>query len=293
LPITADLPLFVALERDLFRQEGIRIEAIRFGDANQAMNALIARQIDGAIMIGYSTLLTIFEQDADTFRIVQSAAETEDHFTARILVPRMSTVNTIPELRGKSIGTYSGATQRLNLLLILSRFFEKPEEAVQIVQVDASLQLASLASNRFDALFTIDPQATTAIHTGVARSIADSPRARYIVNPFPTAATVFSTELIESRPDTAGKLLRAFEVATMWAIDNPREAMLIVASPRYTELSEEIALASGSYSWWSLGQERVDSVQALADVMADHKLLPRRVNAVAMFADRAALGRNR
>lgn len=289
LPITADVALFTALERGYFENQGIVVEPIRFSDANQAMNALIAGQIDGAIMIGYSTLLSINSKSPDLFRIVQSGVETEEKYTSRILVPPDSAVQSLEQLKGRSIGTYSGATQRLNLILILSRVFANPEKDVQIVQVESNLQLPSLSAGRFDALFTIDPQATIAIQKGIGRSICDSPRAKYIVKPFPTCATVFSQALLHDRPETAARTLKALYEATAWAVANPLEAARITANPKYTEVSEDTAVACGTYEWWNLGQEQLEPVQQLADIMHKEGLLTDSVSVSALFADPSVL----
>jgi NitT/TauT family transport system substrate-binding protein len=291
LPITADVALFVALEKGLFDREGVKVEAIRFSDANQAMNALIGGQIDGAIMIGYSTLLTVASKSPDTFRVVQSGVETEQKFTARIIVPKNSSIQRVEDLNGKSVGTYSGLTQRLNLLLILSHFFPKPEEAVQIVQVESNLQLPSFTSGRFDALFTIDPFATIAIQKDLGRSISDSPRAKYIVNPFPTCATVYSKTFLESRPSEAAKMLKALEDATDLAVQNPTEGARISGNEKYTDVSPEIAQACGTYEWWNLGQENIEAVQKLSDIMLRDGVFKTPVRAAALFADPTLLGR--
>ena len=289
LPITADISFFVGLERGYFRQEGLEVEAVRFTSANQAMNALISGHIDGAIMIGYSTLITIYSKNTDVCRIVQSGVETEDKFTARILVPPDSPVQKVEELKGMTIGTYSGATQKLNLLLVLSHFFETPHQDVSIVQVESNLQLPSLSSGRFDALFTIDPYATVAIEQNLGRSICDSPRAKYIVNPFPTCATVLSTEFLESHTGEATKVVAALQAATEWAVANTKEAAIIIANPKYTDVSEEIALKAGTYEWWNLGEHVLDPIQELADIMYEKGLIDSEVSVEGMFADTSVL----
>lgn len=284
LPITADVSFFVALEKGFFKKEKVSIEPVRFTSSNQAMDSLLTGRIDGAIMIGYSTLFTIFSKSPDSFRIVQSGVETKDKFTAKIIVPKNSDVEKIEDLKGKKIGTYSGLTQRLNLLLVLSHFFEKPEEAVEIIQVESNLQVPSLAANRFDALFTIDPHATVAIQKGIGRSICDSPRAKYIVNPFPTCATVLSTSLINQKPKVAKKIIKALDAASEWAVKNPTEASLVISNEKYTSVSPEIALACGTYEWWKLGEEDFKAVEKLTKIMRDNDLLEKNINIRDMYA---------
>lgn len=283
LPITADVSLFVALEKGLFQKEGVKVEAIRFINANDAMNPILTKKTDGAVMIGYSTLFTIFARDDSVFRIVQSGAETKNKFTSRILVPINSPITKMEDLQDKSIGTYSGITQRLNLDLILEKVFEKRQPAVRVDQVESNLQVPSLAAGQFDALFTIDPYATVAIKKGVARSICDGPRAEFIVNPFPTCATVFSMSLIKNRPTQARKVLKALTDGLDWAENHHDSASAIVA--KYTDVDPEIALACGTYLWWKSGGENIDAIKTLAEIMYKRGILERPVKVERMFAD--------
>ena len=283
LPISAGLSFFVAQEQEMFSP--LHIEATRYPDANQAMNAMVAGKADVAIMIGYSTLFVLHARSADLFRIVQSGVETEKTYTSRILVLRESSIQSIADLRRKKIGTYAGSTQRLNLLLILAKYFNDPERDVEIVQVDTSLQLPSLAARRFDALFTIDPHATIGLQTSLARSIDESPRAKYIVNPFPTCATVFSKSFLDNRPEEARRVLGALENATKWATENAIDAAILSANPKYTDVPSDVAPKCGTYTWWRRGQEDLVAVQTLADLMHKHQVLSVPIRVSEMFAD--------
>ena len=285
LPITADVSFFVAIEKAFFEKENIKIKPIKFTSSNQAMDALLSGRISGAIMIGYSTLFTIFSKSPESFKIIQSGVETKDKFTSRIIVPLDSDIMNIKDLKGKSIGTYSGLTQRLNLLLILSNFFEEPEKVIKIIQVESNLQIPSFYARRFDALFTIDPFATIAIHKKIGKSIVDSPRAKYIVNPFPTCATVLSTDFINTNPELAKKIKRILDTATNWAEINHEEASLIISSEKYTNIPNEIALKCGTYEWWMIGEENIYAVQKLEDIMFEHKILDKKIDVKKMFAE--------
>jgi NitT/TauT family transport system substrate-binding protein len=281
LPITASEGLFVASERGFFKQEGLSVELTRYESPNDAMNALLSSKVDVAHMIGYSTLITVWSKSPDSYHIVLSGVEDTATFTSRILVRNESDIQALQGLVGRTVGTYSGLTQRLNLTLALQGALGAESSSVEIVQLDPKMQIPALVSGRIDGLFTIDPYATVGIRRGVARSICDSPRARFIVDPFPTCATAVSSRL---STEVGRRLTSALWAATQWATANPGSAAALMAEARFAAIPEDLAQACGRYRWWQEGQEDVAAIQKLADLMLEHKLLDRAVDVRGMLA---------
>jgi ABC-type nitrate/sulfonate/bicarbonate transport system substrate-binding protein len=267
-------------------QEGVEVQGLRFANANQAMDAFLSGDIDVVSVVGYSTLLPLFEKDQDSFRVVQTYVETKDKPVSRILVMNGSPIRKIEDLAGKKIGTYNGLTQKVNVQLILAHVFEKPED-VEFIQVDESLQIPSLVSGRFDALFAIEPITTIAMEKEGAQSISDSPRTTYILDPFPAAATVFSTEFMQEQPLLASRTLKAFEAAAGWIGENPTEAALTAARPEYTQLDAEIAGNCSLYDTWNLGEEDRTVIQEFSDILTEEGVLTAPLAVDGLFAERA------
>jgi NitT/TauT family transport system substrate-binding protein len=282
LPISASVIFFVAMENGYFDDEGIQIEPIRMGSANQAIDALLTNRADAGIMLGFTTLLTVAEKQPEIFRITQSAFETSEKYTSKILVHKDSEYLTINQLAGKKIATYTGLTQRMNLELILDKALGSRSGA-EIVQVEQNLQVAGLESKQFDALFTIDPYTTTAIVNGSARSIVDSPRYKYIIQPFPTAANVLALNLLKSKPDTAKAFNNAMGKALEWTNKNPREAALIAGKEEYAAMPENISSQAGTYEWFATGPHNIDAVASLAKLMKANNLLTGEIDIKRMY----------
>ena len=57
LPLTANLPLFVALEKGYFERNGIKVNAIEATSPNDIITALVAGKVDFAAVLAYSLLL--------------------------------------------------------------------------------------------------------------------------------------------------------------------------------------------------------------------------------------------
>jgi len=286
LPITADIPLFVAIEKGYYKKYGIEVEPIKFASANEAMDALMAGRSDSSIMIGFSTLFSIYEKDSTQFKIYQSAAETADKFTCRLLVRKDSDISSIPQLKGKKIGTYSGLTQLLNLKSVLEKFLD-PDKDVTIIQVETKIQLQAFAAGQFYALFTIDPYSTIALENGTAKVLVDNPRFKYILSPFPTCASVFSNEFLRKYPRLAKGIILAENEAVDFIEANPSESAKLVS--KYTPVEEGIALKCGTYEWWKLGNEDKAVVQKLSDIFVSQGALKNKINSSDMFVSEKVL----
>lgn len=280
MPFASDLPLFVAIENGYFAEARIKPQLVRFQAANENMNALLTGKLDFTGMIGLPTLFTIFEKDSTSFRMFLPAAETERRYASFILVRPGLDADSLADLRGKRIGTYSGTTQLLNLRSILQSTMD-PEKDVTIIQVQAPLQLSALESGQFDALYTIEPYATTAIRKGIARVLVDNPRCRYILCPFPVIASTVRMEFARSQPDVTRRVIAALVRGMDFARQHEPEARRMLE--KYADVDSTVAAEMGLYEWWGENEADHAAVQQLADLFLKQEVLKMRINTKRMF----------
>lgn len=210
--ISANLPLFVALQRGYFQDHGVKVEPIVTGRTEEQVNALLKGDIDAAGASGFSYLFLVERQEPGKLKIVLPLVEDDRHFSNYLLVGAGSTARTPRDLVGKTVGTYSGSAQRVYLDLVIEALDLRNKVAIK--QVEKDLQLQTLASGGFDALFTIDPYGTLAQVRGIGRILVANPRGRYLMSPFPVAAFVFSSRFVKERPTIADGTYKALAKAT-------------------------------------------------------------------------------
>jgi NitT/TauT family transport system substrate-binding protein len=288
LPFASDLALFVANEKGYFRDEGIRVELVRFQSANDNLNALLARRIEISGMLGFPTLFAAFEKDMTGFRTFLGTAETESNWASAIIVRTDSTIHSIADLNGKTIGTYSGTTQLLNLKSILSHSLN-PDRDVTIRQFDSSLQLAALESGQVDALFTIEPAIATAVSNGSSRILVDNPRNRYIMRPFPVTACAVSTEFHVKHPRTVEAVYKALVRATNDIRNDPASARVLLS--KYTDLELGLVGKVGLYHWWLPDEVDYPAIQRLSEIFVEQGLLQKAIETRQMFVDPLAVSK--
>lgn len=277
LEFSSNLPLFVALEKGFFKELGVKVEPVKLVSSNEAFNALLSGSLDGTVGNGLSTIYAIWQNSPGKFKIYLPCVETKDHFVSYLLVRQDSPITDVHELKGKKVGTYTGTSQLMYLKLFLEKFMD-PDKDVSIIQVDPNLQAGALAAGQFDALFTLEPYSTVALSKGIAKSLIDNPRVKYLLDPFPSGANSFSLDFLNRHSDLSIKIYDAFVKASKFILDNENESKEILT--KYTPLDEKSAQLSNVYEWFPLENESIylPSLKALSDMMFKFGLLDKAVD---------------
>ncbi len=277
----AGLPYLVAIEKGYFEQEGISAEYIPFASGKTVGDALTTGQIDMGLM-SYTQLFAIESRTPGTFKGALMVGDTLEQGTIPLLVPINSTITNISQLTGKKVGIAS-ATVLPTVKIILSKFFDINQ--TQIETIDTSLQVEALAGGQLDALFATEPQATIAIEAGIARVLETSPRAKYIMDPFPAGpAIAFKTEYATAHETNVGKIIAALNRATEYIKTNKTDSRRIMADK--LKLKQNVAQKTTLYHYYKqseLTQEVKQKVQELADILHREGQLDKQINTTNLF----------
>jgi NitT/TauT family transport system substrate-binding protein len=280
IPFTSSFQLFVALEKGYFADEGLEVEAQRCANSNVALNALMSGEVQGSVGNGLTTVLPIEQSSPGSLKIYHLCLETREKYTSNVLVRPDAPFKTIADLKGHSIGTYTGATQRHNLYLLLQKFMD-PEHDIKIIQVESALQIQAFDAGQFEALFTIEPQSSIVIDHNVGRVLESNVRVKYILDPFPAAANSFRADYVRKNPETAAKVVRALDRAIMYIREHESEARQLLL--KYLPMEPKIASKCGIYEWWRIDEGDITAVQRLADLMTQMGELDSQINVYSLF----------
>ncbi len=287
LPLTANLPLFVALDQGYFEERGLKVEAIEATSPNDIMTGLVAGEVDFAAVLAYSLLLPASQRFPGAFQLFSGCEETPHHFTSSIVTALDSPIESIQDLRGKKIGVYTGLVQ-INFLRAILAGAGIPESEVEIVQISPRLQLQGLLSGDYDALSSTEPTVNIGLARGLVKVIAENPRVRYILNPFPSTAAPIATRLLEEDPLAAANVVIALEKAIDFIRSNPDEAKrsLMNYTPIPEELGAEVLNSLKLFRYTKLGEENRLNVQRFADFLSDAGIMEGRIEDVnTLFGD--------
>lgn len=264
VPYSSSLPALVANEAGIFKSKKLNVQLERFETSNEGIIALTQGHISGLMGIGFPSLLAIEVKTPGTFKMIWYVIEDDKKSVNALLVPIKSEITTIDQLRNKTVGTFSGATQLLNLQAIFKTALGDANAAM-ITQVSPNLQLQALQNGDVTALFTIEPYVTMAIMKGIGRVLIENPRCKYIINPFPGGGGVLSTAFITKNPKEAGLLRDALNEAINRIESDESSAKALL--PKYIPVEEEVAVKTKLYGWWTSSQVNLQDLQNMANLL--------------------------
>lgn len=280
-PVSGDLAFFVAIEKGFFKEEGLNVEAVKFAESKEAMDAMLTGRADAVAPMGFTTIFAVEQNQPGLLKICIPGGEAEGHIVSHLIVRNDSSITSIEDLKGKKIGTYAGTAHRMWLELLLKRLNLDPKKDVTIVQVAPNLLVLALMAGQYDALYATEPYTTTALIKGMARSLIDNPRSKYIINPFPSGAFVFTAKFWQEKPKIAKKIYRAMRRGVEFMEAHELEAKMFL--PKYTPIEEAVAKASDVHAAYAINDTTINAIQQLADMLFEYKLLEHKVDVKKML----------
>jgi NitT/TauT family transport system substrate-binding protein len=286
MPITANLPLFVAIEQGYFKQNGLSVEASEASSPNDIVAALVSGKIDFAPVLAYNIIFSSALQYPDTFKLFSSTEETKTNYTASIIAKKDSSINSYQDLRGKKIGVYGGLVQTNFLKAILTGMKINLDE-VKIIEINPKLQIQGLLAGEYDALSTTEPTSNIALLSGQTKLVSGNPRTEYIMSPFPSTAAVLSTKFINENKTTALAVVQSLNQAIDFINNNPTEAKkaMLKYTPIPADSAEKVLADLKLFHYTKLGEENRAQIQKFADHLYDNKLLKAKLNISPLFGD--------
>jgi NitT/TauT family transport system substrate-binding protein len=287
LPITAYLPLYVALERGYFERFGVKVEAKEANSPNDVVTALASGELDFATALAYTILFPAANRFPGAFRLYSSSEETSRQFTSSIISKQGSPLKSYADLRGRRIGVYQGLVQVVFLKAMLHGMGIDPKD-VKIVEISPRLQIQGLVAGEYDALSSTEPTVNVARLQGVAQIVAEIPRTRFIMRPFPSTAAAVSTRFEQRDPEAARGVVAALDLAIEFIRREPETAKSYL--PKYTPipagLQAQVLADLKLFRYNKLGEENRLNVQRFADYLFETRLIDKRIADVnALFGD--------
>lgn len=265
LPIVASLPIFVAAEKQIFQEQGIRAELVPFNDSNTMLNALVAGQIDVLPAVSLVPILHLEVQYPGTVRLFSHSRMRPSNAFDALITREEAQVRSVRDLSGKRIGVFPGTSARNMLKVFLAREGVDTSR-VQFVQLPPPAQLASLSSGSIDALFTYEPVTTAAELEGGFRVISGSVYAS-LLTPNPIGSSVVSRRYERNAPEASARVIKAIDEAVLYMRANPTEAASLLT--KWASLPPPIA-SRVHFVDVTVGEELdMRNLQAFADLLRD------------------------
>ena len=238
LPLSPALPLFVALEHDLFNEQNISVVPVKYQNGALMAEDVITGRIAAACPGPADVYLSKEMESSGCFKIYLQTAYTPTNFIYSILVRKDSGIRKLEDLHGKKIGVFPGVTNKLLLeILFRQKFRWKPDDDVRVQGISASLQLDALETKEYDAICPLEPIGAIGIFRTNIKMIDRGPIERGVLNPLYITLHAVSTKAIKENPEEIMKFIMAMEKAVDLIRDD--EQAMRVLLPKYTSLTLE------------------------------------------------------
>jgi NitT/TauT family transport system substrate-binding protein len=209
-----DYTLLVAQEKGLFEKYGVEVEPVYYEFFSKTYSSLASGQIDGALIAAGDTI------NIDRSARMKVVGVSDDGGADAIVVN--SEINSIQELKGKTVGVLLGTQYELMFTEML-RSVNMNAGDVTFVGIEPENASDALKKGQVQAVYTWEPHLSEALSNG-NKIIYPKEKTRL----FPDMI-VFSNSIVTQRPEDIRAFLQAWFAAVEYRLQNPQETQAIAA----------------------------------------------------------------
>ena len=210
LPSDHDTALFVAQEKKMFEDQGLTVELTQFNNGGDLMTAMASGDID----IGYAGITPVMSSISQGVPVkVVSGAQIEG---SSIVAGKNSGINTVADLKGKTVATPGEATIQNMLLTSALTQAGVSTSDVEFTTMKAAQMTDALKAGQVDAMIIWEPYASIAVKNGDGKLVETSGE---IIPGHPCCCVVAREDFIKNHPEELKKVLAAHENATAFTED--------------------------------------------------------------------------
>jgi NitT/TauT family transport system substrate-binding protein len=173
LKLTSSAPLFIAMEKGFFKEEGIEANAKWFEAAQPIAVATASGSVDVGATGITASLYNMVAEGQKLLIVADKGREQKGYSSSALLVHKDSPVTSIKDLKGKKIGiTQTGSTfhYMAGRLLEKSGLTLADVELVPLGKVSAMME--TLKSKQVDAVLLNEPNITAVVKEGYGKVIS-------------------------------------------------------------------------------------------------------------------------
>ena len=276
LPIVDVAPIQVAQDEGLFEAEGLTVATEVMQGGAAAIPALVSGDLD----IAFGAWPSFFQANAEglDLKAVAAGVGATEGFTLIQALPDSDLEGAPADLAGRTVAV--NTLNNLGELAVRSAVQDAggDPQAVELVEIPFPDMVAALERGDVDAIWGVEPTATTARNQLDAVTVVDS----YVgaMEGFPVAGFQSTAQFTDANPNTVAAFQRAITAASEMIAEDEQVARDAIQS--YTELPEEVIAEVTLPEFVS--ELSTEDLQRVADYMNEFGILDQQVDAATMVA---------
>jgi NitT/TauT family transport system substrate-binding protein len=255
-----DYTLLVAKEKGFFEEYGVQVEPVYYDVLSNTYPDLASGQIDGAL-IAVGDVINV--NHSTPMKVV--AVQDDGGDDAVVVGPE---INSVEDLKGKTIGTVVGSQYELTIVKMLQSANMGTGD-VTIVSMNPEDTVSALANGQVQAADTWEPYLSKALSSGY-RTIYPQEQ----LHLFPDLI-VFQKSIVDERPDDVRAFLKAWFKAVEYRLQHEGEARDIAA--KYLGISPEEVKPDNNLRMFTLDDNKLlfdikkpNSVYSTSKITSDY-----------------------
>jgi NitT/TauT family transport system substrate-binding protein len=239
------IPVYVAQEKNYFKDAGLDVELVKFEAPNLFVDAMVGGQIDLSAPSLATGIMSIVESKTPGKFQIFGANYTDINNPADvIIVPKDSTATSFGDLKGKTCGTIPGPQFKTIFTKLAKDAGLKAAESgkegdVFYKEFPVTELVASLGSKAVDCVVGLEPAGTVAISKGIGKTLGISPYSSSFGGKWYGGISAVNTSFVAKNPVTTTKAVKAIDRAITEIQKDPILARQYL--PKYLGVPAEVA----------------------------------------------------
>ncbi|HUC93451.1 MAG TPA: ABC transporter substrate-binding protein [Paenibacillus sp.] len=228
--------VFVADAKDMFEEQGVKVELKQFAGPTEAVQALLSGEVDAALTtLDTAVMLKGAENKADPLKLID-ATDLSNGADGIVADP---SIDTLTDLKGKTVAATVGAVNHFLLLNALESV-GLSESDIKLTNMSPDTIGSAFLAKRVDAAVIWEPFLSEAKAGGgkLLFSSADVPE--LIID-----GMVTTQRMIDEYPEELRKIVDAIESGTNYFHEYPDKGAEIAAKAMDTLVEQVAAMAQG------------------------------------------------
>jgi NitT/TauT family transport system substrate-binding protein len=244
LATISNAPVYIAVEKGFFREQGIITEISNFASAAKQVPALVAGELEVSVGSASAGLFNAVAQQAP-FRIVADKGQTREGFGFSLLTVRKDLVDsgqvkTFRDLKGKKIAILAKGNIQHYLVGKMAEEVGLTINDVDLTFLDAPNQVTAFETKAIDAAYAVEPWPARFAERGVAVRFRTPDQVKGL-GPVQIGVIIYSGKFIKERKAVAQRWMNAYlKAAELFHKNGTKDPEIAAILEKYTKVPAKV-----------------------------------------------------
>ncbi len=244
LATISNAPVYIAMEKGFFKEQGIVTEISNFASAAKQVPALVAGELEVSVGSASAGLFNAVAQQAP-FRIVADKGQTREGFGFSLLTVRKDLVDsgqvkTFRDLKGKKIAILAKGNIQHYLVGKMAEEVGLTINDVDLTFLDAPNQVTAFETKAIDAAYAVEPWPARFAERGVAVRFRTPDQVKGL-GPVQIGVIIYSGKFIKERKAVAQRWMTAYlKAAELFHRNGTKDPEIAAILEKYTKVPAKV-----------------------------------------------------